>query len=228
MPWNPDSGDPLSAAPVHIAGVEASSMAAWSEFLKGWFDGGTHVLAGAQLKCPETEAIVFQDQALPSNKDGLYLTVAVTRPPKVNRRLWADNKWMMTERAQIDFFFRAQVKAVRPDGHTSRSLVRWGSDVLFAVLSNIAAVTPLSYCGIGGIRCQPGALIVDGQTPMRHLPVTATYTYPSEDLTTQAIADAVPSWVRGPIGYDEHGRPYEIKIAVVDGQPTIAQPEPAD
>lgn len=156
-------------------------MRLWSEFLKGWFDGNAHdIRTNLSQKVPKAESITFQGSAI-SKGEGLTIHVTYdSAAVKPVRRFWSGEKWMFTEKARINFWIRAKVKDARGDGHNSQSLVRWGGDSLFAILSGINTTTALQRRGMSTFRPNRPAVISGGVYAMRQLSLNVTYTYPAE------------------------------------------------
>lgn len=222
MAWNPDSGLSLTSGAISVTDVEHTSMSIWNEFLAGWFDGSGHVLVGSYMPFPKIDALAFQSMALPPKLEGLYLTVVTSRSGSALRRTWSGNRLMITERTRVDFYFRSTVKTARADGHNAESLVRYGADRLFSVLSSVIAVKPLTYLGIGNIRAQPPVVAVAGVVPMRHLSCSAVYTYPSEETAlTVVVGNASPNTYRFKDGYFQIWNPDTQKFhnAIAEGSP---------
>jgi hypothetical protein len=181
--WNPDTGAPLTAEPIKVTAVEETSFKLWHEFLTGWFDGGSHMLRGAYVTIPKVDTLSFQEAPI-EPADGLYLQVTMERPGAVQKRLRPDGAWWVTERAKVNFWFRAKVKTARSDGHNSRSLVRWGSDTLTAILDSNLLVAALNAKGMTAFCPQPTILVGGVIMAMRLLSLGVTYTYPLEELVT--------------------------------------------
>lgn len=180
MPWDPDDLLPLAAAPISVTGVEKSSNTIWEEFLMGWLDGADHLLRGAFTKMPALQKLTFQEMPIPK-LDGLYLQVALDDEASVKRRMFVGERWIVQQDIQVHFYFRALVKKARPDGHNTISLVRFGSDTLYAILTSHQHVIPLQWCGMMQFRPESPQLVGYGETAMRKLSVNLKYVYPEQE-----------------------------------------------
>lgn len=185
--WNPDSGLPLTSGSVSVTGVEATSSKLWGEFISGWLDGGTHTLFAASTKMPALTGLIFNDGKFPESMDGLYLQISTEMQSSLKKRLWTADKWMITEHARVVFRFRSLIKTGRSDGHNSASLVRWGSDSLFAILQAIDPVAPLLRKGMGIFRPSRPILSGGGLGTMRQMTLSVCYTYPAESVNTTIV-----------------------------------------
>jgi hypothetical protein len=199
MAWNPDAQLPLKNGSISILSVEESAMRLLQEFLAGWFDGGQHIIAGTARKFPAA-ILTFQEQPLPSPFDGFGIQVVLARNSKVQRRQWAEGKWMITERCAIDFYLRARVKEASPDSVNSAYLVRQGGDLLFALLESIESVKPLLRRGMGVFRPSRPTIVTTSGMPMRHLSLWVNFNYPSESEPS-LVAGAPETFTRF-----KHGR----------------------
>jgi hypothetical protein len=156
----------LTCPPIDGAAVEETLSNLWHEFLAGWFDGAQHTLAGIAIDFPQA-FILFPGQSLPD--EGLSIQVIQARPGTIQRVQWAPDQWRVFEKAELDFYVRARVKAARSDGHNSRSLCRRGADLLHGLLSSIDATAPLSRKGLGAFRVSKPVLVADDATALRNV-----------------------------------------------------------
>ena len=238
MSWNPESGDPLTSSVISMTGVEATSMELWAEFLSGYFDGNLHMLRGAYIQFPTAVKIHFQEDNITvkqDSMDGLYIGITQERPAKAQKRLFPGDIWRMTERVRLNFWFRARVKTPQ-GGQNGHSLVRWGSDTLYAILSSNLLSAPLSRKGMTSFCSNPPTLISGGVISMRQISLSVTYTY---DVEETVDAPVIGSDVGGRVvyigaskkvrvtdsGFERLGSDgiwYLIGIDIVDGGPAVS------
>lgn len=242
MNWDPDSGDALTSPPITVSDVEKTSNRIWAEFLKGWFNGETHQLRGTEVQLPliPEANITFQENIIENPKDGLYLQLTLEEGESKKRYL--HDEWRVYHDVCVHFYFRAQVKEPRADGHNSRSLVRWGSDTLYAILLSSQHCTVLNWYGMMMFRPQPPGLVTGSLSyPMRELVLNCRYVYPADENISNPIVGSNQAGSIVYLGRDqevrvtpdglevkgEDGNWYRIGSVKVDSVPTLTVTEQA-
>jgi hypothetical protein len=219
--WNPDSGDALTSPPITVSEVEKTSNRIWAEWLAGWFDGTTHQLRGVEVQLPSIPVanITFQEMQIAKPMDGLYLQVTLDDSARAKRRFYGGGQWNVLHDVCLHFYFRAFVKAPRADGHNSLSLVRWGSDTLYAILTSNNHCTVLNWLGMMQFRPKPPRLVGGISNPMRAVSLDVRYVYSADENLTSPVVSTSQAGRTVYIGRDQEVRvtPAGLEVMGEDG-----------
>lgn len=180
--WNPESGDPLSAPALSLFELEKREAKLWEEYLKGYFDGNAHKIVDGT---PATTVIfplvgkwMFQQAEMGDKElDGVAISLVTLNDGRAQRK--RANSYNHYKRS-IMFIIRALVNKTRSDGHTSKSLAREVSDLLFGLMIQDGLHGPLNEKGINTISAQEPYPITDGDFATRGMKVNSILTFESK------------------------------------------------
>lgn len=175
----------LNSPKISETAIESSTLALLNEWLGTFFDGGRHAVGYAPAVNFPTADVRFQEGAHPQPLNGIGLRVTWVRGGKATLR-WETvggvRQHMATQPATWMFWVRADA-AKREDAQRAAMTA---AELLYAILQNSAASSPLTQRGIHHLRAeQPqlggvggGAKNEEPFYALRFLSATATLRYP--------------------------------------------------
>jgi hypothetical protein len=221
--WTPESNFDLVAPAVSVDYLEENAMRLWHEFLRGWFNGASHVIglddAGAETSrtFPLAADLKFQQMKLKQPLAGLGIQVLQISAGNTRRmRMPGTGLLGCYNQTLWRFQLRAALKN-DSGGRTGIYLVRQAADLLYNLLVLDRLTAPLHAKGIHHIDPQPPVLIANAMYAMRAINCRATLIFPADYGNVTAVDYGVFA--------DADGNYYKVEITVQDGIPLIGQPE---
>ncbi len=156
----------LNAAAVDALALEESVMKLFEEWLRGFFDGGTHVIGAAGSKKFPQAQLRFQQSALPQPLSTVGITAVWVAAAHV-RKYWEGGQQISLDHASWMFLVRTDANSAAGNADLQ---CRTASDLLYAILANSAATRGLGQKGINKICPTPAQLLSDGKTQDKHDP----------------------------------------------------------
>jgi hypothetical protein len=153
----------LNSAAVSELKIESSVLELFNEFLKGFFDGGSHAVGGnASVLFPQAE-LRFQQASHtePLNGVGISMAWVTGSLPKYHwETVNGTRQQMALMRPRWMFFIRAQL--AESGSGNAKAAAQNAAQLLFALLENSAATKPLAQRGIHRLRPSSPQLISEG------------------------------------------------------------------
>lgn len=182
MPWTP--GTELTKPAVNAAQVEESTLDLFSEFLKGYFTGGTFTINEKAVKFFNA-IVAFQQAHLPQplddvtngTPDGVAIQLVLIKESRVRiTRIAAEFRAFQNFR--ITLFLRAQGPNKNLGGPEIR--VRELGGMVTNLFNNKVATQFLNRKGIRQIRCHAPMLLQNDKYSMREMQLVGQLQYPTE------------------------------------------------
>ena len=145
---------PLASPAISELAVESSALALLNEFLKGYFDGGAHVVGARSTATTFPLAqLRFQQSRLPQPLKGLGISVVTMGKGKpVVRWETVDGKRSQIGTLAVRYFFYIRHRAPNEGAGSSEKLVMTAGELLYGLLRNSKATQPLSQKGVLHLR----------------------------------------------------------------------------
>lgn len=143
--------------------IESSTFNLFNEWLKGWFDGGTHAIGGNAAVTFPKAVLRYQQDKLPqplSDQVGISMVWVNTSKVITSWKL-ALVAGSLPARQQIANVQTTWLFMVRSEVENKKNC-RAVAELLFAILNNTNATLPLAQKGIHRLRPMPPQLISDG------------------------------------------------------------------
>ena len=166
--WTPESGQPLSSPALTGLGFEQSLMQNISEFLSGYFTGGTHTILNGQLVMFQQVFLNFQQGFMEQPIEGASIRCVLANSGTAIQTQYG-NLWRTKQTVGLEFYVRAALKKPRADGWNRDFLCRNVSDCLYGLLLDRGASIPLQRQGFRRIRPQNPAVISDALYSTRRI-----------------------------------------------------------
>ena len=151
--WRPESGSPLTSPKINMAGMEQTVTQLLSEWLAGYFNGGTHYLfAGTTFaQFPAIKAIIVNQEQIPQPLEGGCIQIVLADPGYVTL-MQQGGVWIAKSNILVDFQIRAQLKQPLANGWNAFYMARTVSDLLLGLLLDRGATIPLQNAGFRKLR----------------------------------------------------------------------------
>lgn len=166
--WTPDIEELLLSNSVVAARIEESTTKIWAEFLKGYFDGETHL----GITYPKAVGVFF-GQAKPQQElNGMCLHIIGVLDQAHNIRRFGDGKYTIWDGLKWEVFVKAAFQGANADGLTADGASQRASDALYGLLSRFNALRPINRAGIYMIRPTPPKLVPSTAYYVRRILIT--------------------------------------------------------
>jgi len=150
----------LSSPAVNEMAIEAAVSTLFNEWLKGYFDGGSHAVGyNAPVTFP-VAGIYFQQASIPQPLKGNAVSMVWLNRGKP-RLYWDTVNGKQQQLALIDvaWLFMVRSQLVEAGQGNAKKAVRDVSDLLFAILQNNFNAKPLAEKGIHRLRPETPQII---------------------------------------------------------------------